>query len=279
MIKHKSAKKQNELDQFVKLYSMNQDDLVQLIKKGIRQKGETIPSFQHAFRGGNYLGCPGKDIYFAILNGFDIDVLSIHLSEIFPVVPPTDHVAVAACLRYIYGCFDKQGSLLSEKHEDIVFENDWKISMPFIRNLEKCFDKCDNNYGLLLSHEMMGHRYGDDAVVHEDKSAIDEMLNCYISSQSLAKSSGSLKHMFTPFYWAAMYLDKLDDDLAKTYFLKTLKEMESHCPDSREGYKSKAMHSAKYILSHSSGKEKDQFKRWLMKCSNVCLKSIKKVAK
>jgi len=275
MIKHKSTIKQEELNGFLASYSVNQDDLMQLIDKGIRQKNESILPMRFAFRGGNYLGCPGKDIYFSIMNGTDVTVLSKSLSQVFPTNPPVDHVAIAACLRYIYGCFDKHGSLLSKKHEQIVSNNDWKLSLPFILALENCFKNNGNDYGLLISYEMKGHRYGDDFVVHNDIYAIDKMLECYHASQSLAKSVGSLKHTFTPFYWAACYLERYDVEKAKEYHWKNLQMMEKYCPDTREGYKSKASHSWKYIMLKSNKKRKTELSRWRKDCSNKCIIKIK----
>ncbi len=272
MIKHLSTNKQEELNDFIKSYSMTLDNLIKLVSLGIRQKGDTISPVDGAFRGGNYLGCPGKDMYFGLhklnLTTDDVDELAKSLSDVFPFVPPTDHVAIAACLRYIYGCFDKQGILLSN-HEDIVSNNNWQASLPFIRSLENNFRDSKNTYGLLISHEMEGHRLGDSTILGNMKY-LSDMIDKYEQSQSLAILSRSPKHTFTPYYWAACYLEQL----AKKYHWKNLKMMELHCPDTREGYKTKALHSCKYIKSQS-GEDKKTLIRWLKKCSNKCLKKVK----
>lgn len=276
MIKHLSNKKQEELDRFMLSYSMEESRLVQLVRLGIRQKGDVIPPVRGAFREGNYLGCPGKDIYFGLHN-LDLDVGSLAqaLAAVFPAKPPTDHVAIAACLRYIYGCFDKQGALLSKQHEKIVLRNNWRESLPFIRLLEGQFKTSGNVYGLLISHEMEAHRLGDDSVVNNDPTVLIEMLACYNRAQSLAIKAKSMKHMFTPFYWAACYLERHNVAEAKKYHWKNLRMMESHCPDTREGYKSKALHSWKYLISQSDKTERTKLLQWLRKCSNKCVTQLR----
>jgi len=73
MIKHTSAIKQEELNDFISSYDMSMDRLVELVHLGIREK-ESITPVKGAFRGGNYLGCPGKDIYFALNLMSDVNV-------------------------------------------------------------------------------------------------------------------------------------------------------------------------------------------------------------
>lgn len=276
MCKHTSVEKQEEVNGFILSYDMSVGRLIKLVNLGIRQKKDVVSSVRGAFREGNYLGCPGKDIYWGLhkLNP-DVNLLAIALASVFPSKPPSDHVAIAACLRYIYGCFDKQGSLLSKQHEKIVSNNDWRSSLPFIRSLEEKFQSSGNIYGLLISHEMEGHRLGDDFVVNADPSILPEMIDRYEKSQSLARQAGSMKHMFTPFYWAACYLERHDADKAREYHWKNLEMMEAHCPDTRDGYQSKASHSWRYIVSQSNKKERKGLSRWLKGCSNKCIKKLR----
>ncbi len=276
MRKHASPQKQEEWVNFVSSHSISLQQIIELIGLGIRQKGDLVGYVDAAFRGGNYLGCPGKDIYWKLRSDENVQAeLAEALFGVFPTKPPTDHVAIAACLRYVYGCFDKQGALLSRDHENIASESDWKKSLPFIRSLEDKFEKSGNIYGLLISHEMEGHRLGDEYIVSGDSSILSDMIDKYEKSQSLAKKAGSMKHTFTPFYWAACYLERHDTDKAKIYHWKNLKMMEAHCPDTREGYQSKALHSWKYITSQSSIREIKASSRWLQKCSNKCIKKLK----
>lgn len=279
MIKHDSIKKQRELNEYLSSYNMTYKKLLQLIKMGIRQKKDEIPPMRNAFRGGNYLGCPGKDVHFGLLklNMDQNELFNVckSFASVFPNVPLRDHTGVAACFRYIYGCFDKQGILLSSQHRKIVANNNWKIALPFIDIVENEFLKSNNYYGLVIHYEMKAHRYGDDAIIYKSKDDISIMLDNYSKSQEFALKSKSYKHTFTPIYWAACYLEQLDTSKAVLYHMNSLEMMDKYCPDARDGYMTKAIHSCKYIIDHIDNDQKHKFTTWIKTISNVCLVRIK----
>jgi hypothetical protein len=278
MKKHIDFNKQKELNDYLSKYVFDLDRLIALFKQGI-PKGKNLhkrKKINGAFRNGRYLGAPGKDVYFALPYMKDADVIHVirAMVEAFPFRPPSNHVGYAACVRYIYGCFDKQGCLLSNQHKNMMIEEneDWSLPNRFV---DKFADECriDNkNYGLVIYYEMKAHRIGDRIVITNDYSdKLEAMLDCYNKSQKLATKIKCWKHTFTPFYWAACYLENIDKKMAIKYHKKAVIYAEKFCPDARPGYREKMKHSLRYLKKHLSGGRRASFKRWLFSCSNRCI--------
>jgi len=280
--KHIDQIKQSELMKYVSSYNMTFDDILLLISKGIKNvvKDRDKSIMNGAFIKGLYLGCPGKDIYIALMK-MDLSDDQMHrmakeLTKVYPT-QSGGHVHTAACIRYIYGCFDKHGCLLSKKHTFMMNKDtdDWSLSDKFMNMVVDEFKNDNNKYGLIIYYEMKAHRIGDKAVMNNDPSYLDCMLEHYIKSQSIAVETKCYKHTFTPFYWAAKYFQKFDKSKAIKYHVKSLKFMNKFCPDSRPGYREKALDSMIYLRKNMSKVEWGKYKLKIKNFRNKCLVKVK----
>jgi len=162
--------------------------------------------------GGFYIGSPGRDIYFMLpyLSEEQMKVCASKLADKWPSVPPKVNVQFAACVRFIYGQFEKQGLLKNEEAFALMKKRmpDWSLSRKFMNYLKGEFKERNNFYGLAIVFEMEGHRLGDEAVVRNDKKKFKEMEQAYNLSVEFAHKCNSYKQMFTPYYWCAQYFVK-----------------------------------------------------------------------
>lgn len=232
------------------------------------------------FRDGLYLGAPGKDIFFILpqLNSDEKECLSDIIALSFPSKPPGNHVRWAAFIRYIYGCFEKQGCLRSEndKNRMIQEKTDWSIHDNFVEQIMHSFKKHSKEYGLVIGYEMIAHRYGDKMVISGDTSFAIKMEELYNASRDIAVKIKSYKHTFTPYYWAGCYFYEMKmNKKALEYHQKCLKSMNKYCPDAREGYREKAKTSIQCLKSLLSQDEFHQWVSWIRRSKNKCLKKIK----
>ena len=251
-------------------YDISFETLLSLCDGKIQIKPAKQPGpVKGAFNGGKYLGSPGKDIYFSLSNltPQQFNQLIEQHSTQYPTNPPSNHVGNAACIRYIYGQFEKQGVLRSKSDRKRMEQEeiDWSLARKFIFALKNKFEEKNHFYGLTLIHEMEAHRLGDEAYLKKDKEKLDEMEQTYLEAVYCAHKCGSGKHMFTPYYWAAKYFILLEDrERALYYSKKTIIEAEQHCPDARGSYIDKLLDCAKYIRSDNKGK----WKKWREKISS-----------
>ena len=182
---------------------------------GCDTKDLELYSIIGAVHGGIYIGSPGKDIYLMLpyLDKEQMKETALILGKKFLKKPPTNHVNIAACIRFIYGQFDKQGILKSKKDfERMKKENlDWELPRKFLNLLYKRLEKDNNYYGLSILCEMEGHRLGDEAIINKDKEKLKRMEETYNKSVEFAHKCKSWKQLFTPYYWSAMYLIKFRD--------------------------------------------------------------------
>ncbi len=243
-------------------------------------KDRTKPFFNFGFRGGLYLGAPGKDISFILphISDNEKDEIAAMLARLYPKKPPSNHVKWAACIRYIYGCFEKQGCLRSVKDKKrMVGENtDWSLPIDFMSRVACCFEDNKNRYGLVIHYEMLAHRHGDRAIIDNDKSYLISMMQYYERSSKLASQIKCWKQMFTPFYWAAGYYKEIGEKRKSLdCYNKCIKRMEKYCPDAREGYREKVRTALKIIKKYSTNDDWRKFRRWYKKCRNKCLLKVK----
>ena len=84
-------------------------------------------------------------------------------------------------IRCIYGQFEKQGTLKSQKEFKKMEKKkpDWTLPRKFIRLLYKEFEKIENYYGLSVLCEMEGHRLGDEALICRSKNKLKKMEKTY----------------------------------------------------------------------------------------------------
>lgn len=263
-------------------YNLSFEYLVELCSKKILAKVPKVPGpMKGAFNGGDYLGRPGKDIFFALpkLDEDQFNKVVNELSLRFPHDPPTNHVGYAGCIRYIYGQFEKQGILRSEEDlkrmqgEDI----DWRLSRKFMYALRDKFLEQKNYYGLCIFYEMEAHRLGDEAFLNNNDDKREEMEVSYMESVESAYKCGSLKQMFTPYFWCFKYYGRLGDhERALTYVLRTLEQMEKHCPSSKQGYLVKAMDCASYLKSKHPSMWKQVLSYYRKNGKNDCIRKMVK---
>ncbi|KKL45891.1 hypothetical protein LCGC14_2351110, partial [marine sediment metagenome] len=181
------------------------EQLLKMISRGvikkISNKSKHKP-FLFGFRGGQYLGAPGKDVFFvmSILTEDQFIDVAYKVADLYPKKPPNNHLHWAACIRYIYGCFEKQGVLRSRADKKrMIKENvDWDVPMRFMEQVSRRFKYNKNNYGLVLYYEMLGHRLGDRAVIKKDPQYLDSMMINYLKSRKIAKNIKCWKQLFTP---------------------------------------------------------------------------------
>ena len=266
------------------------EELLQLVSygifamnfKGISVKDERLNNckpIENALHRGIYTGSPAKDIYLMLpyLNDKQIEELVCLFEDKFPKIPPGNHVNVGACIRFIYGQFEKQGILRSEKDfERMKKENlDWNKSREFIRLLYDKLEEHNNYYGMSVLCEMNAHRSGDEAVINNDKNKLNEMESLYNKSVKYALKCKSYKHMFTPYYWSFKYFDKFGDkEKAIYYAYLTMESADKNCPDARPGYVDKLTNCLGCIK-----KDKKMWKSFLKKYKNSKNKCVKKVLK
>lgn len=256
------------------------DQLMELIGRGIIGPKAKPKRLAFGFRGGCYLGSPGKDVFLSLpfLSDEEIKTSAYFLADQFPKKPISNHVHTAACIRYIYGCFEKQGSLRSKKDKQrMITENqNWDLPIKFINHMVDKFTADDNKYGLIIHYEMFAHRIGDRAVIESDVSKLQEMMYNYIKCYKIAKECKCYKHIFTPFYWGASYYYEMGQySEAKDYYVRCLKYMERYCPDARDGYREKASIAISRVLSLLSPQDKTGFLRWVSKCKNKVIKKVR----
>lgn len=274
--------------------NLSYEQLIECISRGVIHKPpnkkppKNIKPYPGAYKDGWYQGAPGKDIYFSLYEFSDdqIDGIVKATSLLFPKEAPSDHVGYAACIRYIYGQFEKQGILRSINDHRRMKEElkhgkiDWSKPRQFISDLQKEFMNQKNYYGMAITCEMEGHRLGDEAVVLKDKSKLNEMENMYLKSVKYAKRCKSYKQLFTPYYWSTMYFVKFKNkSKAHDYAISTIDMADEYCPDSRGSYKQKIIDCLDVVEKFGNWKSSKHFGRWLRsrrkKSKNTCvLKAI-----
>lgn len=259
-------------------------EIITLLNCGIRGnvKNGSRSNIGFGFRGGMYLGAPGKDIYVSLpfLSWDEKKDIARILASKYPHKPPSNHVKWAACIRYIYGCFEKQGCLRSDSDKQrMQSENrDWAESSEFMDLVRQEFADNNNKYGMIIWNEMTAHRYGDRAVIEENPLLLNDMIQLYQQAHLYAVSIKSWKHTFTPFFWAGSYYHemKMPEESVK-WHTESLRMMNKYCPDAREGYREKAKISLKHIKEDMSNDEwKEWYKNFKKTLRNKCLKKVVK---
>ncbi len=209
-----------------------------------------------AIYNGIYVGSPGRDIYFMLpyLDRNQMKEISIIMKNNFPKKPPKTYVNISACIRFIYGQFDKQGILRSEKDFKRMKRNkpDWTFSREFIWFLFEELRKDNNFYGLSMLHEMEGHRLGDEALIYKDKKKLKHMECNYFLCVEFAYKCNSYKHLFSTYYWAGEYFAKFGDTKnAVKYFKLAISNAEKYYykyfPNGERYYKIRFKKAIRYI--------------------------------
>ncbi len=205
------------------------DELLEIVSWGIfamNMRGTSVcdnrieeyksKNIKNAMYKGIYTGSPARDIYYMLpyLSEEQMREVAISVTEKFPIAPPIrNHVNISAFVRFIYGQFDKQGILRSEKDFERMKKEklDWSLSRRFLKILYKELENKKNNYGLMMLCEMEAHRLGDEAVINGDKKKLKEMENSYHKSLKLAYKCKSHKHLFSIYYYMWRYFFKFKD--------------------------------------------------------------------
>ena len=232
-----------------------------------------------AMYGGIYVGSPGKDIFLMLpyLSDKQMKEISIKIKDLFPKIPSTNHVNVAACIRYVYGQFEKQGILRSRKDFKRMKKKrpDWLLSRKFLKLLYEELQKDNNFYGLSILCEMEGHRLGDEAVINKDKNKLKEMERTYNKSVKFAYKCESYKQMFTPYYWSAVYFSKFKEVEKSLYYYKlTFEQVDKYCPDTRDSYVYKIARAARYIRDKDKDNWNNFKKKYKRNANNKCVKKL-----
>jgi len=256
--------------------SLKYNDMLSLVNKGI---GPT--KYKGAFNDAKYLGNPGKDLYFWIESNSSSDEMksiAIALAKQFPSKPPHNPIEYGACLRYIYGMFEKQGVLRSykDKQRMINEQQSWDASEFFIDLLYRRFAKSKNNFGLAILSEQMAHRLGDKCIMKNDVTFLEPMEKLYCDAYYYAKKCNSKKHLMTTFYWAGKYFEEASQkDKAIEYYRKAIKAANAHCPDARKSLCEKIMDEFKYLKKNDPGFG-ELLKYWKRKAKHKAVKSVVK---
>jgi len=243
----------------------------------IRNMPKNLEPIEGAVSGGLYIGSPGKDIFFLLpfLNEEQFNDLAERMVDLFPKTPPLNHVNIAACVRYIYGQFDKNGIFLSkgaykkvEKHRD-----NWDLPRQFLIILEKKLQKKKKYYGISVLYEMEGHRLGDEAVLDKDKDKLKRMEEVYNTSVEYALKCNSSKHTWTPYYWAFKYFERFGDKKnALKYLKKAIESNNNYNTECRPGYMTKMRKCVEYIKENDKNDWKKVSKKYGKNYKNECIK-------
>ncbi len=233
---------------------------------------------------GIYVGSPGRDIYhmFPYLDNKQMNEIVDMVVEKFPKIPPGNHVNVGAFIRFVYGQFEKQGVLRSEKDFKRMKKEklDWKSSRIFLELLYVKLQKDDNFYGMSILCEMNAHRIGDEAIINKDKNKLKKMEKEYNKSVGYAHKCKSYKQLFTPYYWASQYFSKFKYvKKALFYSYLTVDAAEQYCPDARPGYIDKILDCVLYIKKHDEQGWKIFYNNYSKNAENKCVKKVLKKIK
>jgi len=236
---------------------------------------------ENAYKKGLYTGSPGVDIYLMLpyLSDEEMENISKIIVNKFPVIPLGNHVNVSAFFRYLYGQKEKNGIFNSSAYFEKRRKQsiDLSYSRKFVRFLFEGLEKINNFYGLSVLCEMRAHRLGDEAIINKDLNKLNKMEEEYSQSVRYAHKCNSYKQMFTPYYWAFRYFQKLGDrDKALAYSYLMLKSASRYCPDVRPGYQTKVRHCVIYIKEKDAMGWKKFSKKILKANSTKCVKIIVK---
>jgi len=185
---------------------------------------DSIKKIERADYGGVYVGSPGRDVYHMLqyLSDNQMKIVAKKLADKFPIKRPSTNSQYSACIRFIYGQFEKQGVLRSSsdlkrmKREGV----DWSLSRKFLKLLEKELKKENKNHGLVILYEMEGHRSGDEAIIDNNSNKMYEMEQFYLKGIKSADKCNSYKHMFSLYYWASQYFKKFGNGEKRMYYSK-----------------------------------------------------------
>lgn len=243
------------------------DQLLEIVSWGIfsmNMKGNSVSDrklkkckpIKDAICNGIYVGSPGRDIYFMLsyLNKNQMKEIAKIVKNNFPKKPPKTYVNVSACIRFIYGQFDKQGILRSDKDFKRMKKEkpDWTLSREFMWFLSEELRKDNNFYGLSMLHEMEGHRLGDESLIYKDKKKLEQMEKNYFLCIEFAKKCNSYKHLFSIYYWEGEYFKKFGEvEKAIKYFklaiLNYKKYYFKYFPKGEQYYEVRFENSIRYI--------------------------------
>jgi hypothetical protein len=252
------------------------EQMCKIVLKGI---GPT--KHKGAFSGGEYLGNPGKDLYFWIEKTDDVnkmDHIACLLAKNFPMQPPHNPIEYGACVRYIYGCFEKQGILRSPKDKNrmVSSKQDWQKSTLFINFLFKHLENRKCYFGLALLSEQMAHRFGDRYMIDDNEENLPLMEEYYLKAYNYALKCKSKKHLMTTFYWEGRYWGEIGNkEKAIYYYRKAVKAANKYCPDARGSLQDKIMDEFKYLSKHD--KDYKNFRSyWKSHATNDAVKKVVK---
>ncbi len=246
---------------------LNYDQLLEIVSWGIfsmDMKGNSvcdkrldkIKKIDGAAYGGVYVGSPGRDIYSMLpyLNDHQTKEISVLLCSKFPKKPPRTYANIAACIRFIYGQFEKQGSLRSDKDFERMKKEkiDWSLSRNFLKLVMKELKNRNNYYGLTMLYEMEGHRLGDEAVISKNRSKLEKMEKNYNKCVKYAGKCRGYKHMFSIYYWAYEYFRKFGDvknsiKYAELSIINANKYYYKYFPKGEQYYSNRLLKAFKYI--------------------------------
>ena len=223
--------------------------------------------------GGIYVGSPGRDIYYMLpyLDDEQMKKVASLLCKKFPIIPPQRYANVAACIRFIYGQFEKQGILRSEKDFKRMKkeELEWSFSRKFLKFLENEFEKINNYYGMSMLCEMEGHRLGDESVINKDIKKLEEMEKKYNKCVEYANKCKSYKHMFSIYYWTFEYFKKFGDVVnsvkyGKLSIINASKYYRNYFPGGEQYYSKRLKNTFLYVEEN----DKDNWKEFRKKYKN-----------
>jgi len=181
------------------------------------------------------------------------------LAKKFPISYPHTNAQYSTCIRFIYGQFEKQGTLRSNrdfrkmKKEKI----EWELSRKFLELLKKQLKKKSKTYGLTILCEMEAHRLGDVAVLNEDLEKLNIMEQMYLEAINYAYKCNSYKHMFSLYYWASQYFKKFGEidrsiEYSKIALTKSLKYYHKYFPNGDTYYSSRLRDLFLYVENKDS---------------------------
>ncbi|KKM82175.1 hypothetical protein LCGC14_1322250 [marine sediment metagenome] len=195
-----------------------------------------ISKIEGAKYNGVYVGSPGKDIFFMLpyLKPKQMREVAKKLADLLPQKAPSNNVNISTCIRFIYGQFEKQGVLRSEKdYKKMKKEKpNWDLPRKFLGLLCRELEAKKKYYGLTILSEIDAHRWGDEAIIDKDLVKLMIMEEKYLETVKYAHKCKSYKHMFSPYFWAAKYFIKFGEhEKAIEYCKLNIENANKYCDE------------------------------------------------
>ena len=158
-------------------------------------------------KSGVYSGQPGREVFEFVSSAESPKRVRAVAKAVASAIPSSyggRASNLSTFLRYVYGCGEKNGVLLSFEQCDRWKREgrDWSRIHQFMLQVCSFLERFRNTYGLVICREMMAHRLADEAVILGDPDRMERAIDGYEWVTSAAESISALKNIYSSRYWA-----------------------------------------------------------------------------